>query len=61
MAGPCVGKNAFQQGLKVVDCGDAPLTVLDNTIALKQLGRAHEIVSNHKANATKHGIPRIIL
>lgn len=31
------------QGLKIVDCGDAPLTVLDNTIALRQLERAHKV------------------
>ncbi|EME49992.1 hypothetical protein DOTSEDRAFT_41152 [Dothistroma septosporum NZE10] len=54
------GKNAFQQGLKVVDCGDAPLTVLDNTIALKQLTKAHKITSNRKANASEHTAPRII-
>lgn len=26
-----------------MDCGDAPLTVLDNTIALRQLERAHKV------------------
>jgi agmatinase len=39
------GKNAFNQGLKVVDCGDAPLTVLDNTVALKQLDKTHRVIS----------------
>lgn len=28
---------------KIVDCGDAPLTFLDNTIALKQLDKAHKV------------------
>lgn len=37
------GQNPFKQGLKIVDCGDAPLTVLDNTIALRQLERAHKV------------------
>lgn len=37
------GQNPFVQGLKIVDCGDAPLTVLDNTIALRQLERAHKV------------------
>lgn len=30
---------------KIIDCGDAPLTFLDNTIALKQLQKAHEVRS----------------
>lgn len=54
------GKNAFLQGAKVVDCGDAPLTFLDNTVALKQLDKAHRVVSGRKANATEHEVPRII-
>ncbi|EME87426.1 uncharacterized protein MYCFIDRAFT_125327 [Pseudocercospora fijiensis CIRAD86] len=54
------GKNSFQQGLKIVDCGDAPLTVLDNTIALKQLGKAHKIISARSANSTYFSVPRII-
>ena len=28
---------------KVLDCGDAPLTVLDNNVALKQLEKAHKV------------------
>ncbi len=28
---------------KIVDCGDAPLTFLDNTVALKQLDKAHKV------------------
>ncbi|KXT03949.1 hypothetical protein AC578_9320 [Pseudocercospora eumusae] len=54
------GKNSFQQGLKIVDCGDAPLMVLDNTIALKQLGKAHKVVSARSANSTDFSVPRII-
>ncbi|CAK4032044.1 Arginase deacetylase [Lecanosticta acicola] len=54
------GKNAFRQGLKIVDCGDAPLTVLDNTIALKQLDRAHKVISARTANASDFKTPRII-
>lgn len=30
---------------KIIDCGDAPLTFLDNTVALKQLQKAHEVRS----------------
>lgn len=37
------GENVFMDWAKVVDCGDAPLTWLDNTFALKQLGEAHKV------------------
>ncbi|KAF2764627.1 P-loop containing nucleoside triphosphate hydrolase protein [Teratosphaeria nubilosa] len=56
------GRNFFQEWAKIVDCGDAPLTVLDNTIALKQLDKAHRVVSARKANNLTTGgdVPRII-
>lgn len=54
------GKNAFLQGLKVIDCGDAPLTFLDNTIALKQLDKAHRVVSARQAKHNDYSVPRII-
>ncbi|KAM0696859.1 hypothetical protein Q7P36_002930 [Cladosporium allicinum] len=54
------GKNAFTAGLKVVDCGDVPLTVLDNTVALKQLDKAHRIISARTANNTDYTVPRIV-
>lgn len=54
------GKNAFAQGFRVVDCGDAPLTFLDNTIALKQLDTAHRIISGRKANNSDFAVPRIV-
>lgn len=37
------GNNSFKSWAKVVDCGDAPLTFLDNTIALKQLEKSHKV------------------
>jgi len=37
------GENVFASWAKVVDCGDAPLTFLDNTVALKQLDLAHKV------------------
>jgi agmatinase len=44
-----------------VDCGDAPLTFLDNTVALKQLEKAHKTISGRKANSTDvSNTPRII-
>ena len=54
------GKNYFRQGAKIVDCGDAPLTFLDNTIALKQLDKAHRVISGRNANHSEYTTPRII-
>ena len=54
-------RNTFDEWARVVDCGDAPLTFLDNTVALKQLEKAHKATSGRKANATdKSETPRII-
>lgn len=40
--------------------GDAPLTFLDNTVALKQLDKTHQVVSGRKANNSQYEVPRII-
>lgn len=54
-------ENVFRSWAKIVDCGDAPLTFLDNTVALKQLGDAHKIVSGRGTNASDvSSVPRII-
>lgn len=37
------GRNSFEEWAKIVDCGDAPLTFVDNTLALKQLGKAYKV------------------
>ena len=37
------GENSFLDWAKIVDCGDAPLTFLDNTVALRQLEKAHKV------------------
>lgn len=37
------GRNSFEEWAKIVDCGDAPLTFVDNTVAMKQLGKAHKV------------------
>jgi len=53
--------NTFQQWARVVDCGDAPMTFLDNTVALEQLVKAHKVISGRKANTTEVAdVPRII-
>ncbi|KAI9037784.1 agmatinase [Aspergillus affinis] len=56
------GENIYEDSwAKLVDCGDAPLTWLDNTVALKQLDLAHKVVSSRSANTTQMGrVPRII-
>ena len=38
-----LGENSFMSWAKILDCGDAPLTFLDNTVALKQLEKAHKV------------------
>jgi len=59
---PYTHKNSFKSWSRIIDCGDAPLTFLDNTVALKQLGEAHKIVSGRPANATNvSSVPRIIV
>ena len=53
--------NVFKHWAKIIDCGDAPLTFLDNTAALRQLGQAHKTVSGRAVNATEvASVPRII-
>lgn len=37
------GRNAFEEWATIVDCGDAPLTFFDNTLALRQLVKAHKV------------------
>lgn len=56
------GENTLSSWAKIVDCGDVPLTFLDNTIALKQLDKAHSVVSGRPANTTEKGeVPRILV
>ncbi|EXJ81966.1 agmatinase [Capronia coronata CBS 617.96] len=58
---PYTHDNTFLSWARIVDCGDAPLTFLDNTVALQQLGEAHKIVSGRTANTTEvASVPRII-
>ncbi|KAF1990806.1 arginase family protein [Aulographum hederae CBS 113979] len=54
------GENTFLSWAKIVDCGDAPLTFLDNTIALKQLDYSHKKIVGRKANSTEYTTPRIL-
>lgn len=36
-------KNNLLSWAKILDCGDVLMTFLDNTVALKQLQKAHEV------------------
>jgi agmatinase len=57
-----IGRDAFNDWAKVVDCGDAPLTWLDNRAALRTLDKAHELVSGHPtANKSASSTPRIMM
>ena len=53
------GKNYLDQA-NIVDCGDAPLTFLDNTVALKQLDKAHKMIAGRSANNSDFSVPRIV-
>ncbi|KAI0126391.1 proclavaminate amidinohydrolase [Xylariales sp. AK1849] len=55
------GRNPLKSWATIVDCGDVPLTWLDNNVALKQLDKAHKVVSGRKAANASHSVtPRII-
>jgi agmatinase len=36
-----IGVNVLDSWATIVDCGDAPLTWLDNNVAFKQLDKSH--------------------
>ncbi|KAH4197149.1 hypothetical protein HBI56_063320 [Parastagonospora nodorum] len=53
-------ENVLLDWARIVDCGDAPLTFLDNTAALKQLDKAHKVVSAKRTNSSDYTVPRIV-
>ncbi|KAL7808554.1 arginase family domain-containing protein [Trichoderma aethiopicum] len=55
------GRDPIHDWARVVDCSDAPLTFLDNRVALKTLDQAHRAVSGRAtAHPDKSTIPRIV-
>ncbi|KAB5578358.1 arginase family protein [Coniochaeta sp. 2T2.1] len=55
------GENIFLDWATMVDCGDAPLTWLDNNVAFKQLDKSHLVVSGREAsNSSVSKTPRIL-
>ncbi|KAF7538930.1 hypothetical protein G7054_g2535 [Neopestalotiopsis clavispora] len=55
------GKNPLKSWAAITDCGDVPLIWLDNTYALKQLDKAHRVVSSRRsADVSRSAVPRIL-
>ncbi|KAL8305514.1 hypothetical protein RB597_003692 [Gaeumannomyces tritici] len=55
------GKGMADSWATLVDCGDVPMTWLDNNVALKQLDKAHRVVSGRVAsNVSVSKTPRIL-
>ncbi|KAF1810408.1 arginase family protein [Eremomyces bilateralis CBS 781.70] len=54
------GKNTFRDWARIVDCGNAPLTYLDNTVALKQLQLSHKAISARRTSSSEYTTPRIL-
>ncbi|KAI1103603.1 arginase [Jackrogersella minutella] len=55
------GRNPLKSWATIVDCGDVPMTRLDNNVALAQLDKAHIVVSGRRAsNEVYSAHPRII-
>lgn len=52
----------FKSGAVIVDCGDVPMTRLDNTAALRQLENAHRAIAAKPPASTKISpAPRVIV
>lgn len=55
------GRDPLLDWAKIVDCGDAPMTWLDNRDALRTLDQAHRRVASRPASdSSKGSIPRIV-
>lgn len=55
------GESTLSSWARVVDTGDVGLTWFDNTVALKQLDKAHRVISNRPAaNASVSKTPRVL-
>ena len=54
--------NPFLSGLRIVDCGDIPVTPYDNTVAIKQIEEGHRALLHREPfsalpNDTLTGVP----
>ncbi|KAG7806355.1 hypothetical protein KL921_004752 [Ogataea angusta] len=51
----------YNSGLKLIDCGDVPMTPFDSRIALNQLYRGHHAIHKHPSfNSTQFNNTRIV-
>ncbi|ESW99382.1 hypothetical protein KL918_005352 [Ogataea parapolymorpha] len=51
----------YNSGLKLIDCGDVPMTPFDSRIALNQLYRGHHAIHKHPSfNSTRFNNTRIV-
>lgn len=53
------GFNPYHNWAKIVDCGDPPVTPLDNRIALDQMYRAGRAIGKHKTHSKHLKAPKI--
>lgn len=53
------GFNPYNNWAKIVDCGDPPVTPLDNRIALDQMYRAARAIGKHKTESSRLKAPKI--
>lgn len=54
------GFNPYKSGPKLIDCGDLPVTPLDNRIALDQIYRANRAISKHNTTKrNKNKVPKV--
>ncbi|KIY73537.1 Arginase/deacetylase [Cylindrobasidium torrendii FP15055 ss-10] len=56
------GTNPYEHGLKIIDCGDVPVSPFDNALAVDQMEVAYSTLLKHDTvNATTpSGTPRIV-
>lgn len=60
---PKSGVSPYQSWAKIIDCGDIPLSPIDNELALHQMVSGYENIISHKTNATVNAgnAPRVIV
>lgn len=52
--------NPYDNWAKVIDCGDIPISPMDNGLALKQMTKGYENLLNHKT-AGEEAYPKLIM
>lgn len=59
---PRSGISPYSSWAKIIDCGDIPVSPIDNELALQQMVRGYENVLSHNTNSTDNrgNVPRIL-